>query len=40
MSEEEAKVHTLLDPDEMFAQLEEKIKASGHTMDLGRIRAA
>ncbi len=29
-----------LDPDEMYAELEQKIKESGHQMDLGRIRAA
>ena len=29
-----------LDPDKLFADLEQKIRASGHPMDLGRIRAA
>ena len=29
-----------LDPDKMFAALEEKIKNSGVEMDMGRIRAA
>lgn len=40
MDENVKKEHTLLDPDVMFAQLEEKIKATGHQFDLGRIRAA
>ena len=30
----------VLDPDRMFEALEEKIRESGHNMDLGRIRAA
>ena len=30
----------LLDPDEMYAGLEKKIRESGHVMDTGRIRAA
>ena len=30
----------VLDPDRMFEALEEKIRESGHSMDLGRIRAA
>ena len=30
----------LLDPDEMYAELEKKIRESGHVMDTGRIRAA
>ena len=30
----------VLDPDRMFETLEEKIRESGHNMDLGRIRAA
>ena len=29
-----------VDPDKLFEELEEKIKSSGHPMDLGRIRAA
>ncbi|MBQ6274936.1 MAG: bifunctional (p)ppGpp synthetase/guanosine-3',5'-bis(diphosphate) 3'-pyrophosphohydrolase [Oscillospiraceae bacterium] len=29
-----------MDPDKMFAELEEKIRSAGHPMDLGRIRAA
>ena len=28
------------DPDKLFEELEEKIKSSGHPMDLGRIKAA
>ena len=40
MSESEIKQNTPLDPDAMYEQLEEKIKLSGHQMDLGRIRAA
>ena len=40
MSEEERKLHTPLDPDQMYAQLEEKIRTGSHPMDLGRIRAA
>ena len=38
MSEEERKLHTPLDPDQMYAQLEEKIRTGSHPMDLGRIR--
>ena len=40
MDENVKKEHTPLDPDAMFAQLEEKIKATGHQFDMGRIRAA
>ena len=40
MNESPEKNHTLLDPDVMYADLEKKIRAAGHTMDLGRIRAA
>ena len=40
MSENIVKEHELLDPDKMYAELEEKIKESGHPMELGRIRAA
>ena len=40
MAEEERKLNTPLDPDRMYAELEEKIRASAHPMDLGRIRAA
>ena len=40
MSETTEKKNTLLDPDVMYEELEEKIKASGHPMDIGRIRAA
>ena len=40
MSENIKMEHELLDPDKMYAELEEKIKLSGHPMDLGRIRAA
>ena len=32
--------HPLLDPDEMYASLEEKLRAGGHEADLERIRAA
>ena len=40
MAEEERKLNTPLDPDRMYAELEEKIRSAGHPMDLGRIRAA
>ena len=40
MSESPEKVHTPLDPDKLYADLEEKIRSAGHNMDLGRIRAA
>ena len=40
MSESPEKVHTPLDPDVLYAQLEEKLRSAGHGMDLGRIRAA
>ena len=40
MAEEERKLNTPLDPDLMYAELEEKIRGVGHPMDLGRIRAA
>ena len=40
MDDTPKKVHKPLDPDELFAALEEKIRAAGHPMDLGRIRAA
>ena len=40
MAEEERKQNTPLDPDEMFAALEEKIRAGSHPMDMERIRAA
>ena len=40
MNETPKKEHTPLDPDKMFAELEEKIRSAGHPMDLGRIRAA
>ena len=36
----EAAPAALLDPDEMYAGLEKKIRKSGHVMDTGRIRAA
>ena len=39
MAEEERKLNTPLDPDQMYAELEEKIRSS-HTMDLARIRSA
>ena len=32
--------HTLLDPDEMYAALEEKLRQQVHPVDLGRVRAA
>ena len=32
--------HPLLDPDEMYAGLEEKLRAAGHAADLERVRAA
>ena len=37
MSEQE---HTLLDPDVMYAELEEKLRQQTHPVDLGRIHAA
>ena len=40
MAENEIKRSAGLDPDEMYQDLERKIKESGHQMDLGRIRAA
>ena len=40
MNEAAKKVNTPVDPDELYAALEEKIRRSGHPMDLGRIRAA
>ncbi len=40
MSESPEKVHTPLDPDKLYADLEEKIRSAGRNMDLGRIRAA
>ncbi len=40
MAENEIKRSAGLDPDEMYQDLEKKIKESGHQMDLGRIRAA
>ena len=40
MNESPEKVNTPLDPDVMYADLEKKIRAAGHSMDLGRIRAA
>ena len=41
MDENEQKVNTaLLDPDEMYGELEEKLRQTGHSFDLGRIRAA
>ena len=32
--------HTILNPDEMYAALEDKLRQQGHTFDLGRINAA
>ena len=40
MNETPEKVNTPVDPDQLYAALEEKIRHSGHPMDLGRIRAA
>ena len=41
MDENEQKMNTvLLNPDEMYGELEEKLRQSGHSFDLGRIRAA
>ena len=40
MAESEQKTNQPVDPDQLYAQLEEKILATGHDMDLGRIRAA
>ena len=40
MAEEERKLNKPLDPDKMYADLEEKIRTCGHPMDLARIRAA
>ncbi len=41
MDENEQKVNTaLLNPDEMYGELEGKLRQSGHSFDLGRIRAA
>ncbi len=40
MAEEEKKLNTPLDPDQMYAELEEKIRSCSHSMDLRRIRAA
>ena len=32
--------HTILNPDEMYAALEDKLRQQGHTFDFGRINAA
>ena len=40
METEKESLTTILNPDVMYAELEKKILASGHPMDLGRIRAA
>ena len=40
MQEEQVQQNTPLDPDLMFSQLEEKIRALGHPVDMERIRAA
>ncbi|MEA5152339.1 MAG: bifunctional (p)ppGpp synthetase/guanosine-3',5'-bis(diphosphate) 3'-pyrophosphohydrolase [Oscillospiraceae bacterium] len=40
MAEEKLQQNTLLDPAVMYNELEEKIKATGHPVDLGRVRAA
>ena len=40
MNESLEKINTPLDPDVMYADLEKNIRAAGHFMDLGRIRAA
>ncbi len=38
--EENRQPHMLLDPDQMYSELEKKIAATGHDFDLKRIRAA
>ena len=38
--EENKRQHPLLDPDQMYSELEQKIAATGHDFDLKRIRAA
>ena len=40
MDEKKTAVHTPLDPDAMFAELDEKIRSSGSDMNMDRIRAA
>ena len=40
MAENQEQSRTLLDPEEMYRELEQKIKDCGHPMNLGRIRAA
>ncbi len=40
MDEKKLTQHTILDPDAMFAELEEKIRSSGSDMDIERIRKA
>ncbi len=40
MENKEIKVNTPLDPDQMFEELEKKIKSTGHPMNLERIRDA
>ncbi len=40
MENKEIKVNTPLDPNQMFEELEKKIKATGHPMNLARIREA
>ena len=40
MNESPEKVHSPLDPDKLYADLEQKIRDAGHPMDQGRIRAA
>jgi len=40
MENQEKKVNTPLDPDKMYEELEQKIKATGHPMNLERIREA
>ncbi len=40
MNQSPEKVHTPLDPDALYAELDAKIRAAGHPMDLTRIRAA
>ena len=40
MAEIQEQQNIPLDPDQMYAALEEKLKATGHAIDLGRIRAA
>ena len=40
MSDPDVKVNSILDEDALYQQMEAKLTATGHSMDLGRIRAA